>query len=359
MRSILIMYSLLLAVMFVLPVLVMWLTTGVLLPSPGYTLPVFREIEEEDPVRERAYILDDLSAAGDIFIRVYHPREQKVMEMNLEVYLAGVVAAEMPTSFSREALKAQAVVARTYTLKKSRLFGGSGCVRHGHYADICTDSSHCQAWKDTADEPEKYQRIYRAVHETAGEVITFNDELILSCYHSTCGGRTEDAATLWAGSELPYLQNRECPFCCHSPYYRTEKMVAYEDAAFLNRDGDGLPVVVSGGGAAAVVQVEEVTRGNRVSVLRIGDCSLTGPEARELFSLPSAAFDVEVHEEGLLFENRGFGHGVGLCQYGADGMARTGFAYEQIILYYYPGVKMKTVYPDGEKELPPVVPPGE
>ncbi len=358
MRSILIMYSLLLVVMFVLPALVMWqnLTPGVL-PSASYIPTVCRGMEGECPVDERAYSLADLGAAGDVFVRVYHPREQKVMEMNLEVYLAGVVAAEMPTSFSMEALKAQAVAARTYTLKKSRLFGGSGCVRHGFYADICTDSSHCQAWKETADEPEKYQRIYRAVHETAGEVITFNDELILSCYHSTCGGRTEDAAALWAGSELPYLKDRECLFCCHSPYYRTEKMVAREDAALLDRGGDGLHVLASGDGAA--VQVEELTRGNRVSILRIGDCRLSGSEARELFSLPSAAFDVQVHEEGLLFENRGFGHGVGLCQYGADGMARTGFGYEQIILHYYPGIKIKTVYPDGKKELPLVVPPGE
>lgn len=348
MRQIIIIFSSLLGVLIILPAAVMWERLAPAERSGGYTLPLRREAEEQDLMDKRIYGLTDLSTAGDIYIKVYHPREQQVVEMNLEVYLAGVVAAEMPTSFSGEALKAQAVAARTYALKKSRIFGGPGCSCSGSLADICTDSTHCQAWKDTAAEPEKYRRVYRAVWDTAGEVITYNDELINSCYHSTCGGRTEDAAALWAGSELPYLKSKECNFCRHSPHYRTKKTVTHEEAALLNPEDGDLPVFASAGETA--VEIEELTPGKRVSVLRLGDRRFTGSEARALFNLPSAAFSVQLNDEGLLFQNSGFGHGAGLCQYGADGMGKRGFGYREIIRFYYPGVNIKALYSDVKKE---------
>lgn len=285
-------------------------------------------------------------------ISLFRADTREVVTIDLEEYLVGVVLAEMPVSFGLEALKAQAVIARTYTLHRVRYYGGGGCQRAPTPADICTDSTHCQAWVDpgvtaaqwwSPEEMDLYlAKVSRAVQETAGEVIVYQGMLIEAVYHSTCGGRTEASHAIWSGGEIPYLQSITCSYCSHSPYFRRETLVNFDQLASALQVEPALPVA---GNAALPLQVAEETPGGRVGVLKVDKALITGKDVRRLLGLPSTAFQWEIREEGLLFLTRGHGHGVGLCQYGADGMAAEGKNYRQIVSFYYPGTSLSTFNP--------------
>ena len=285
-------------------------------------------------------------------IRLYRADRQEVVSIDLEEYLVGVVMAEMPASFGMEALKAQAVAARTYALHRSRLFGGGGCPNAPEPADICNDSIHCQAWDDPRERaasvwPEEereanLERIRQAVRETAGEVAVYRDRLIEAVYHSTCGGQTEASHAVWSGGTVPYLQSISCPYCTHSPQYRQEIEISYEKLAASLAFEPALPVASNDD---PPLQVIAETPGGRVGTLKVGDTLLEGKEVRRLLELPSTAFSWEPGENGLVFAARGHGHGVGLCQYGADGMAARDKSYRQIIAYYYPGTTIARTLP--------------
>ena len=254
-----------------------------------------------------------------------------------------MVLAEMPASFEMEALKAQAVAARTYTLKRSRLMGGTGCDNSPEPADICSDSTHCQAWVDpqnmgldpsAAEAEHDLAKVREAVEATRGEVVTYEGHLIEAVYHSTCGGRTESSQAIWSGGPTPYLQDVICPYCNHSPYYRRETLISYETLGDTLLKDVAVPVAAMEQLPLAVL---EETPGGRVGILQVSDTEFEGKEIRTLLDLPSTAFTWEQQENGLLFKTRGHGHGVGLCQYGADGAAADGKNYRQIISFYYPG----------------------
>jgi stage II sporulation protein D len=278
-----------------------------------------------------------------IKIRFYRTDLDEVVTMDLEEYLVGVVLAEMPSSFEMEALKAQAVAARTYTLKRSRLMGGQGCDNSPEPADICSDSTHCQAWLDpqkkamdssAAEADHDLARVRAAVEATAGEVIVYEGHLIEAVYHSTCGGRTESSQAIWSGGPTPYLQDLICPYCSHSPYYRRETLISYETLGEALLKDVAIPAATM---AQLPLAVLEETPGGRVGILQVSESKFEGKEIRTLLGLPSTAFTWEHREDGLLFKTRGHGHGVGLCQYGADGAAASGKNYRQILSFYYPG----------------------
>ncbi len=287
-----------------------------------------------------------LDQTGSYPIRLYLAEKQEVIKLDLEDYLVGVVMAEMPASFGLEALKAQAVVARTYALHRLRFHGGGGCDRSLQPADLCSDSTHCQAWVDPAlavdrwpqEQQEEYlQRIRQAVAETAGEVVLFNGALVEAVYHSTCGGKTETSTAIWSGGSVPYLQSVRCPYCRHSPYYRSELLVPYEQLEAAFQQELAWP---AGPGGKSPLRVAATTPGDRVGVLQVNGTRLEGKEVRRLLELPSTDFSWEFKEDGVLFFIRGHGHGVGLCQYGADGAAAHGLNYRDIIAYYYTGAEV-------------------
>lgn len=290
------------------------------------------------------------AAEGSMSIRLYRVDTGEVTTLDLEEYLVGVVAAEMPASFGLEALKAQAVIARTYTLHRLRCFGGAGCDRGPEPADICSDSTHCQAWIDLAENElwpaeereDNLARIRQAVRETAGEVVLYQGHPIEAVYHSTCGGQTEASHAVWSGGPVPYLQSISCPYCTASPHYRQEIIIPYEQfAAALQQE---LPLPVAGEAELPLELVEE-TPGGRVGLLKVNEALFAGKEVRRLLDLPSAAFTWEASGTGLVFHTRGSGHGVGLCQYGAAGAAAGGKTYRQIIAFYYPGTAVSTFKP--------------
>jgi stage II sporulation protein D len=262
----------------------------------------------------------------------------------LEEYLLGVVLAEMPSSFHLEALKAQAVVARTYALYMAEI--GGGCKSHPG-AHLCTNSTCCQAWSDPALLIEAYapeaaaalkEKIQKAVEQTAGQVLLFQGKLAEAVYHSTCGGITEASTAVWQGQPLPYLQPVPCNYCSHSPYYRQEIILERNALSVLLKEEELRPV--AGGTFLPPISVLERGPGQRVVSLQVGNKRYSGQAVRNLLDLPSAYFTLHPEADRVVLDVHGYGHGVGLCQYGADGMACSGYTYREILLHYYPGTDL-------------------
>ena len=261
-----------------------------------------------------------------------------VVEMTLADYLWRVVAAEMPAGFEPEALKAQAVCARTYTLWKTA--AGS----HGEEADICADSSCCQAYTDPAEAAEKWgehngeysAKIARAVADTDGQVLTYEGELIQAVFFSSSTYTTEDAAAVW-GSSLPYLVSVESPEGDEVPNYRsTVTLTAEQMRALAVSAGASLSGKTSGW-----ISGISYTASGRVASLKFGDVTLSGGGARTLFGLRSACFTVRETDGVFTFSVTGYGHGVGMSQYGANAMAAAGKTWQEIVTHYYTGIKIE------------------
>lgn len=260
----------------------------------------------------------------------------QITEMDLNEYLWGVVAAEMPASFSQEALKAQAVAARTYALHR-------GPTSNHPDADLCTDYTCCQAWiaKDTAqgnwgDNALAYtNKITTAVADTGNQVILYDGQLIDAVFHSSSGNTTQDAVEVW-GNSVPYLQSVESPEGEDVPNYQSEVTMTAQafKEAFLAAQADAQ----LGEDPAAWISDLQRTDGGSVHTITIGGVTVTGAQARQIFSLRSATFDVSYADGSFTFAVTGYGHGVGMSQYGADTMAKAGKTYQEILLHYYTGV---------------------
>jgi len=293
---------------------------------------------------------DHVPRAGsvDLFISVFDNDSGTLMELPLEAYLVGVVAAEMPASFHMEALKAQAVVARTYAVGKMRMFGGHGCLDHPQ-ADICTNPDTDQAWESPEELRDKWgmlryffyhRKVERAVHDTRGQIATYGGQPIEAVYHSTSGGKTEEASAVW-GQERPYLKSVLSPNEEDSPKYSSEQRFTPAELAVclgvpaveleneLRRDG---------------VRIVERTAGGRAATVAIGNRTWSGREFREALDLHSTWFSVEVTGNDVVFSLKGYGHGVGMSQYGADAMAKRGKTYVDIIKHYYTGVSVRPIF---------------
>lgn len=251
----------------------------------------------------------------------------EVTELPLEQYLVGVVAAEMPADFEPEALKAQAVAARTYTLYCQ------DSKRHAD-ADVCADYRCCQAWRDGA---EADPRVRRAVEETAGEYLRFDGQAAFTAFHSSSAGFTEDCAAIWGGA--PYLVSVSSPENADSvPNYVTHaerSPLDFRDTLLsVSPDADFT--------GAPETWIGKITRdaSGRVSEAVLGGAVFTGVKLRELFSLRSTAFGLAYEDGVFRFTVVGFGHGVGMSQYGANVMAAQGADYRAILAHYYPGTEL-------------------
>lgn len=249
-----------------------------------------------------------------------------VIQIELEEYLVGVVAAEIPASFNIEALKAQAIVARTYTLK--RMSRGL----------ILTDTVATQEYIDTnqmktkwqGDFQKYYDKIKLAVDSTKGKYITYNGVYIDAVYHSTSNGYTEDSEYVW-GNSIPYLKSVDSSWDkSASSYLRTETK---DNNIILSILGISI-------NSNTPVEVLSRNASGRITLVKIGDSTYTGVNLRNMLGLRSADFDIVVQDGNLIFTTRGYGHGVGMSQYGANGMANAGYNYNQILTHYYQGVNI-------------------
>lgn len=250
-----------------------------------------------------------------------------VCTLELEEYVFGVVLGEMPASFEVEALKAQAVVARTYSLRG----------KHHKNADVCTDPACCQAYCA----PESYtggtnflEKVRNAVYETAGIVVTYEGALIEATYFSCSGGRTEDAVAVW-GKNVPYLQAVDSPGEEKASSYL--KTIVLKNSEFSNIFGG-----LSGDSSTWIGDVT-YTRGGGVDTIVIGGKLYMGTQVRQKLGLRSTAFAITVLGSSVTITTKGNGHRVGMSQYGADAMAVAGSNYAQIIAHYYQGTALEAI----------------
>ena len=268
---------------------------------------------------------------------------ETVVEMDLGTYLVGVLRGEIPASFEKEALKAQAVAARTYTLYK--LAGGTD---HEN-ADICTDHTCCQAYlrEETArenwgsDAGVYEEKVRAAVKETDGEVMLYEGAPILAVFHSASAGLTRSAGEVWM-EDVPYLQSVDSPEAADripNYYSRVDVTAAEFREKFLTAcpeaDLSGaVSTWISGGVTDSAGSVERVT---------IGGVQVKGTQVRSIFGLRSACFTWETGEDGVSFFVTGYGHGVDMSQYGANAMAEEGADYREILTHYYSGVEIQNI----------------
>ena len=283
-------------------------------------------------------------------IKVWDAAHNKLVTMPLEQYVAGVVSAEMPASYHLEALKAQASAARTRAVSQMSAFSGSGCPNHPE-ADICTDSTHCQAYISEAERSEKWgasaqayeARVYRAVAETKGSIITFEGEPIKVLYHAVSGGHTEDVHAVFSQT-LPYLKGVESRGEESSPKYQTVQTFSHQEAAqLLNKAFPGANVAPET--VALQVSIIDRTSTGRADKVQVGDREVSARDFRTALSLNSTLFTISATESSITFTQKGYGHGVGMSQAGANAMAATGSTWQDILKHYYTGVQI-TAMPD-------------
>jgi len=252
--------------------------------------------------------------------------------LEMDDYLVGVVLAEMPAWFEEEALKAQAVVARTYTLK-AWVTGG----KHGN-GSVCTQPGCCQAYI-TENEYRKQggtetsiDKVREAVAHTSGEVLVFNGSLIEATYFSCSGGTTEDAVAVW-GTDYPYLRAVSSP--------GEEGAQHYTDTTFFETDAFCASLGIAPEGTPTEwIGEAEYTSGGGIREIDIGGESFSGVQLRQLLGLRSTAISMVAEDGGITVITRGFGHRVGMSQYGADAMAALGRQYPEILAHYYCGTEL-------------------
>lgn len=303
---------------------------------PGLILAVLVMFWERDkPALEGETVPTTGAETLSVLVRWQDGRTER---MDMDEYLTGVVLAEMPAFFEPEALKAQAVAARTYS-EKASVTGG----KHGD-GSVCTDYACCQAYQS----PEEYlqkggsredlQKIRSAVDDTSGFVLTYQGELIEAVYFSCSGGKTEDAAAVW-GTDYPYLRATDSPGEENAAHYLDTK--SFTPVEFRQ----ALGVSLVGEPASWFGQLTR-TSGGGVESLEIGGKKYTGVELRKALGLRSTAFTITIEDNLLRVETRGFGHRVGMSQYGADAMAAAGADYRQILGHYYPGTVLEKSFPE-------------
>ncbi len=283
-------------------------------------------------------------------IKVYIAQEEKVVEMTFNEYLKGVVAAEMPASFHIEALKAQAVAARTYVYHRVDRQLKLGINDPDHFgADICTNPAHCKAWiskKEAMDRwgllsSKKYwNKISQAVEETANVIVTYQDEPIDAVFHSTSSGRTENSEDVWTNI-IPYLRSKESLGEEQSPKYITQNEIAIEE--FTSKIRAVRPEVILGDNIKSNIQINGRTEAGSVKDITIGGQKFEGTEIRKIFALNSANFTIDVYEDYIIFNVIGNGHGVGMSQYGANYLAEQGRSYQEILYYYYTDINIVSI----------------
>ncbi len=267
---------------------------------------------------------------------------ERVISLPLEEYLVGVVAGEMPASFETEALKAQAIAARTYTLNRARF------PNNDHpSATVCSNPAHCKAWispeeltEKFRENPEHLKKIQASVNQTAGRIAVYNGEPISAVFHSTSSGMTENSRDVWGG-EVPYLVSVVSEGEEASPRYLETKNFSLVE--FQQSINAGEKKVNFTGNANQWFTNWERNPSGSVKSVCICNIKFTGTELRTLLSLRSTHFEIKT-DNGISITTKGYGHGVGMSQYGANDMAKRGYTCEEILKKYYTGISLAKAY---------------
>lgn len=327
-----------LLILFLLP---LFLLGGKSLSSsqkiPAATLPAATL-----PAGQAAAEASGSGSGSDAQTKIRLLSDGKISAISLDKYLWGVVAAEMPASFEPEALKAQAVAARTYTLYQIV----HGPNKNHPDADVCSDYKCCSAyitrdqamknWGDNA--AANAAKISAAVSQTDGQVVLYQGSPIDAVFHSSSSGSTEDASLVW-GASVPYLKSVATPENAGEVpnYYSTFRISA---ADFKTTFLKSYPKANLSGDPGTWFQNEIRSPANKVLSLEVGGVNVKGVDLRTIFTLRSTSFRISVNQGQIVFAVTGYGHGVGLSQYGSNTMAKEGKTYDQILKWYYTGTTL-------------------
>lgn len=305
-----------------------------------------KDVEGESVVEEAAVEAStkktNIMINGNSTVKVYITETDKIVEVPLEEYICGVVSNEMPANFEKEALKAQAVAARTYLASKKN----RGCSLHEN-VDIC-DSTHCQVYTSKEDRLSKWDescaedywnKIKEAVDETSGQVLSYEGELVLyPQFFSTSSGQTENSEDVFSG-DIPYLKSVSSIGEEEAPKYTSEKKYSLEDFVYLlNNNFSNLNATVEN--IKEKFKVKSKSEAGGVMTLEINNVEVKGTDFRKAVLLNSTNFTYEFIDNNIVFYCKGYGHGVGMSQWGANAMAKNGSGYDEILKHYYTGVEI-------------------
>lgn len=280
-------------------------------------------------------------AESPLDVPVYRSQSKQIEDVPLEEYVVGVVASEMPAEFESEALKAQALAARTYITKQLT----NDQTLSAPEGSVVTDTQMHQVYKNPTelkaawgeDYTWKLQKITEAVAATQGQILTYENKPIEALFFSTSNGFTENSEEVWQQS-IPYLKSVESTWDEKSPKYYEKKIMTiseFESKLGVNIDST----------SGTIGKITELTPGKRVAKVEIDGKQFTGVDVREKLELKSADFTWEIKGNSVVIETKGYGHGVGMSQYGANFMAQSGKTYKDIVSYYYNGTKVSEAEP--------------
>lgn len=310
---------------------------------------IIEQQNQEEKIENNAENNQEVSQKGKYEYKKYgtitllHTKTGETEQVELDDYLCNVVSAEMPADYDIQALKAQAIVARTYTIYKI-------LNRKHDNADICDSSTCCQAWISKEDRLAKWeeskresnwQKICEAVNETAGQIITYDNQPINAFFHSNSGGTTEIPINVWGGTGYPYLQSVQTAGEEGYTQYASEAEFTYEE--LLNKLKEKYADISIDFNNSEDIKILEYTESGRVKTIKFGNHELSGVETRTILGLRSTNFEITNSENKIKFSVKGYGHGVGMSQTGADSMAKQGSTAEEIIKHFYSGVEIKEV----------------
>lgn len=302
----------------------------------------------QKPSKEKIEKLDEADEDFEGSIKVYNTRNQQVEKIDLEEYVKGVVAAEMPAEFHIEALKAQAIASRTYALSRMENYA-DGHPDH-EQAPLCT-GIHCQAYltldelinTHSKDWEEKYwSKIEESVDSTEGQVLYYEGKIVEPLYHSTSGGITEDSLDVFA-VDIPYLKSVDSPYEEEAPKFKTLTTLTGDE--FLQKLSAKYPSSnVTKDNLSEKIKLVEKTQSGRIKKIAIDGTVINGGEIRDIYELNSTNFTISYNPKTNIIEIEtiGYGHGVGMSQWGANGMGKKGESCEEILKHFYTGVEIGT-----------------
>lgn len=309
---------------------------------PVYVFGNDNLIEETETKSDKKESEKNKDNKTDEYYKVLDVSTGEVIEVNKLDYVIGAVCAEMPATFEDEALKAQAVTAHTYAERQ--------CLREAENpdpelcgADFSNDTNKFQGYF-TVNQAKQfykenfdlyYQKISDAVSEVWDYTIYYDDEPIVAAFHSMSSGKTESAGNVW-GSDLEYLQSVESPQDISAPKYLEE--TEYEADVIKNKLTSEYPEIQLDDDYNKWFEIKDISDAGTVLNVRVGDIEITGNELRSILLLRSASFEIKCSDNNkIIFTTKGYGHGVGMSQYGANAMAQEGRTWREIIEHYYSG----------------------
>lgn len=316
----------------------MMLAVILLIPTIIVMLPIMKTTTPADTeviAAQTENISMDALEIPSFDVMIKRSKTGEIETVPLETYVTSVVASEMPAEFEVEALKAQATAARTYVINH--------ILHHGDGPDaVMSDTEEHQVYQNMdelktlwgQDYHWKMEKLKKAVAATANEIITYEEEPITPTFFSMSNGYTEDAENYW-GNETPYLKSVESKWEESNPKFTEQTVFSLAEVA--QKIGINLP-------ASGTIPIHiERTKSNRVAEINLNGTVLTGREVRDGLGLRSNDFSVQQKNDHLIFTTKGFGHGVGMSQYGANGMAKEGKTYKEILQYYYQNVEITPI----------------